>query len=357
MSIKSKVNDNLIEGDSLLKECSVDSGSGEELVDLSIDKLLPSQSPRSAGENQDHVRALAETDTPLPPILVHRATMRVIDGMHRLCAAKLRGDEIVTARVLDCTEREAFILAVKCNVAHGLPLTLSDRKAAAHRLLIYEPQWSDRAIGTITGLSHKTVGTIRRHASGEIPQPGARLGRDGRVRTVRSANRTQLTDSIAQQQSELTDSIDRQQSDAVSTATQRPAAATNTACDTHRQIYQNDAATDQSARHKETLRMQASHCIKPGSEKNGEIQRHQARLGMLTKDPSLKLSETGRTLLRLLTTRAVYPSDWKDVLDEIPPHCTSVVAELAGLYANTWQEFKEELKYQAEISETEPGSS
>jgi hypothetical protein len=34
----------------------------------------------------------------LPPILVHRATNRIIDGMHRLEAAKLRGDETISVR-------------------------------------------------------------------------------------------------------------------------------------------------------------------------------------------------------------------------------------------------------------------
>lgn len=33
----------------------------------------------------------------MPPIVVHRATMRVIDGMHRVRAAKLRGAAHVAA--------------------------------------------------------------------------------------------------------------------------------------------------------------------------------------------------------------------------------------------------------------------
>ncbi len=39
-----------------------------------------------------HARSLAQTEADLPPIVVHRTTTRVIDGMHRLTAAGLRGE-------------------------------------------------------------------------------------------------------------------------------------------------------------------------------------------------------------------------------------------------------------------------
>ncbi|MEV0372122.1 hypothetical protein AB0I10_20205 [Streptomyces sp. NPDC050636] len=60
--------------------------------------LRPADSPRTAGESSDHVRKLAELTTPLPPIVVHRPTMRVVDGMHRVRAAVLRGEEYVAPR-------------------------------------------------------------------------------------------------------------------------------------------------------------------------------------------------------------------------------------------------------------------
>jgi ParB-like chromosome segregation protein Spo0J len=246
-----------------------------EFVDLPICDLLPADSPRSKAEDSHHVKVLAETAAVLPPILVHRSTMRVIDGMHRLRAAELRGARTIAARLLDCTQQEAFIIAVKANVAHGLPLSLADRKAAAARVLAAMPQWSDRAIASVSGLSHKTVGAIRRRATGEIPQSGARLGRDGRLRVVPPAPR-------------------------------RPVDDTDT---------------------------------------GGE--RYQDYLTTLLRDPALKLSETGRALLRLLTTRAISLDDWKGILDAVPPHCTRTVAELASHNAKTWQRFTDELKQQS----------
>ena len=66
-------------------------------VTVPVSSLLSGDSPRLAGENLEHVQLLAVVQG-LPPILVHRSTMRVIDGMHRLRAAKLRGDETIAVR-------------------------------------------------------------------------------------------------------------------------------------------------------------------------------------------------------------------------------------------------------------------
>ncbi|MGI5350704.1 ParB/RepB/Spo0J family partition protein [Streptomyces sp. CA-250714] len=161
---------------------------GTDTVELPLDALKAADSPRANGEDTAHTRALAETDAALPPILVHRHTMRVIDGMHRLRAAELRGAETITARFFDGDENAAFVLAVKSNVAHGLPLSLADRKAAALRIVTSHPQWSDRMIADATGLAHKTVGAIRRRLDGGGSQPVARVGRDGRVRPLSSGD-------------------------------------------------------------------------------------------------------------------------------------------------------------------------
>jgi hypothetical protein len=48
--------------------------------------------PRLKGESQAHIQGLAEVGGGLPPILVHRQSMRILDGMHRVRAAIVRGD-------------------------------------------------------------------------------------------------------------------------------------------------------------------------------------------------------------------------------------------------------------------------
>src|SRR5437868_3424947 len=70
-------------------------------ITVPIDSLLPARTPRLAGEDDSHIRMLAETENELPPILVCRRSFRVIDGMHRLRAARLRGAETIKVRFVD----------------------------------------------------------------------------------------------------------------------------------------------------------------------------------------------------------------------------------------------------------------
>ncbi len=65
---------------------------------VAVNSLLPADSPRLAGEDTDHIHTLAESVGDLPPIIVHRSTMRVIDGMHRLRAASMRGSVYISVR-------------------------------------------------------------------------------------------------------------------------------------------------------------------------------------------------------------------------------------------------------------------
>ncbi len=52
---------------------------------------------------------------------MHRETRRVVDGMHRLQAARLQGEKVIPVRYLDGPASEVFIHSVAANVAHGLP--------------------------------------------------------------------------------------------------------------------------------------------------------------------------------------------------------------------------------------------
>jgi hypothetical protein len=59
--------------------------------------------------------------------------MRVLDGMHRVRAAILRGDAVIAAVFFDGDADAGFVEAVRANISHGLPLTVADRKAAVAR--------------------------------------------------------------------------------------------------------------------------------------------------------------------------------------------------------------------------------
>ena len=92
-----------------------------------IELLKFADSPRLEGEKPDHIRVLAGVDTDLPPILVHRQTMTVLDGMHRLRAAIQNGQREIRVQFFIGSHEDAFVAAVQANISHGLPLSLADR--------------------------------------------------------------------------------------------------------------------------------------------------------------------------------------------------------------------------------------
>ncbi|WP_101380418.1 ParB N-terminal domain-containing protein [Kitasatospora sp. GP30] len=162
------------------------------LATLSL--LDPEQSPRAASVDEEHAARLAALPSALPPILVHRPTMRVVDGAHRLRAAALRGDSTITVEYLDGDPVDVYLRAVEANAVDAkpadsgeplvLPLTLGERKAAAERIITLRPQCSDRSIARVAGLSAKTVGELRRRSGVAELCTKSRLGLDGRLRPV-----------------------------------------------------------------------------------------------------------------------------------------------------------------------------
>lgn len=92
---------------------------GSGAVRVAIKELSPGYSPRVQGEDTEHIRILATTEDDLPAIVVHRPTMRVVDGMHRMRAAIERGESEILVEYFDGSEEDAFVRAVRDNLRHG----------------------------------------------------------------------------------------------------------------------------------------------------------------------------------------------------------------------------------------------
>jgi ParB-like chromosome segregation protein Spo0J len=156
----------------------------QQAVDVALVDLRFGLSPRAEKYDEAHVAALAEVLDEVPPVVVHAPTMRVIDGVHRVMAARSVGWTSISALMFDGDETDARVEAVRSNVAHGKPLTLAEREAAALGILDELPSWSDRRIAAVSGLSPKTVARLRSRATGDSAQLRGRVGRDGKVRPV-----------------------------------------------------------------------------------------------------------------------------------------------------------------------------
>ncbi len=150
--------------------------------EISCDAALQ---PRVEGLDPAHVRDLEAIAEAWPPLkAVKRGHLYVlVDGFHRFAAAQNLGLEQVPVEVLEApADGDLAALAFALNAAHGKPLTLSDRRAFAARLLRAHPDWSDREIGRRAGLVQPTVARVREELErqAEIAPAEVRKGRDGR---------------------------------------------------------------------------------------------------------------------------------------------------------------------------------
>ncbi|MFD6323173.1 ParB/RepB/Spo0J family partition protein [Streptomyces sp. NPDC058442] len=302
------------------------------VVRVAVDTLVIDDSPRLDGEDEEHIQQLAQHAAPLPPIIVHRATSQVIDGAHRLRAAQLNGQTHIDVQYFDGVATEAFLLAVNLNARHGLPLTRSDRNAAALRIVQSHPEWSDRMIATVAGLSPKTVGAIRRRSGDAVPQLNVRVGLDGKSRVVDTAERRRLAGeyALAHPEASLREIA---KASGLSLATARDV----------RERIQKGTSPLLPARRGATVRAPQD----PSDDAPATPFAIAETLHTLRRDPSLRLTDHGRFLLRLLDTNAVANNRWSELVDQIPPHWVGQVASAARECAAAWRLAAQQLEERA----------
>jgi ParB-like chromosome segregation protein Spo0J len=116
----------------------------------------------------------AEALPPLEVVPVGPGRYLIGDGVHRCEAAR----HASLTNVLACLVAPAagcdpveftYRYALGRSAISALPLTRAEKQAAVKRLLETNPQASDREIGRLVGVDHKTVGRLRRGASPARP--------------------------------------------------------------------------------------------------------------------------------------------------------------------------------------------
>jgi ParB-like chromosome segregation protein Spo0J len=325
----------------------LEAGQGAQL--LAIESLQPADSPRVGGISRKHAKILAESEGEFPAVLVQRGTMRVIDGMHRIRAAQLKGRTHITARFVDVDDDAAFLLAVESNITHGLPLSLTDRKAAAARIIRASPYWSDRTIAKASGLSWKTVGVLRRREQAAVGVCDKRIGQDGKIRPVSGAAARRLArDSLAENPDASLREIAR--ASGVSEATARDVRDRLRRGEdvlTPAQLRQLGGSHPEPSTHggqrAQPLGTARLYRLEAGAD---------SLLDRLKVDPSLKYSDAGRTLLRLLNAR---PSSLptRQLITALPSHCLSTMARVSRQIAREWMDLATIIE-KRDLAETRP---
>jgi hypothetical protein len=294
--------------------------SDTPVVQVPVASLLRGESPRLRGESKSHADLMINS-AEMPPIIVFQPTMQVIDGMHRLTAAQRRQQNTIAVRFFDGTAEEAFVLAVEANIAHGLPLTPKDRKAAAARILQMFPAWSDRRVASTSGLSHHTVAVIRRDLStGQIAQINKRLGRDGRSRAVPAHD-------------------SRESSPAPSGLDDIPL---------HREP---GATTEDSVGNVHDVRTRFEQRVEPsmpsagrGAVTNSRTARGYTAVKRLSNNPAVRFTQDGKALVQLLSRSLQLANEAQSLTSGAPEHSLDTIADAAAAISESWSQLAQELR-------------
>jgi ParB-like chromosome segregation protein Spo0J len=316
------------------------------IVTVTIGLLMLDKSPRQGGENDEHTRILAESVEELPPIVVHVPSMRVIDGTHRVRAAIMRGEKTIAAREYYGTDEDAFVLAVRMNITHGLPLTRADRTAAAVRIIQSHPQWSDRMIATTVGLSPKTIAKARQRSTAESPQSTTRLGIDGRVRPIsHAAGRLRVAALLAEKPTSSIRAIAQQ------------AGVSSSTVHNVRQCLQAGQPLPPDHHEAPSNRRQPGRTNTDPNQgtAHGRVSARRADvvaiLADLKKDPSLQTSDITKSLLRCLDRYRIEMLLANKIIEMVPTHRASSVAQLASEYVRVWTYIAAQLEQRAAMTD------
>ena len=170
-------------------------------------RVEPTLQPRTDGLNPAQVQELESVADNWPPLAVVQDGDRyiLVDGFHRLAAAQNLGLDTVPVTVLDMpADGDLHALAFALNAIHGRPLTLSDRRAFALRILRAHPELSDRAIGRRSGLTQPPIGKLREalEAREEIAPTDTRVGSDGQSYRVSASTPKRDAGDLPESESE-----------------------------------------------------------------------------------------------------------------------------------------------------------
>jgi ParB-like chromosome segregation protein Spo0J len=294
--------------------------SEHDIVQVPVASLMRGDSPRLKGESKaDAQLMMAAVD--VPPIIVHPATMTVIDGGRRVTAAKHRHQDLIAAWFFHGTVEEAYVLAVAANAAHGLSLCTKDRKAAAARLLGMYPDSSNRAIADTTGLSHNTVAAIRRRwPTGQFDQLARRRGRDGKSRPLSSDDgRQAAADLIRAGHNKSLRKIAREAN-----------VSRGTVQDVRDRLLRGVSPLVSAAPR--------------GAALNVHFARAQAALKRLWNDPAVRSHDKGKAMLDLLSHSLRTAIDAQAAIRSAPEYCRNAMAEYAAACGDSWHRVAKDLR-------------
>ena len=145
-----------------------------EIVDIAAltldDELFPRErlDPETVDEYAEQTQAEGVRFPPIRVIKLQSGSLMLVDGWHRVEAARRLGDPKIRARVRPGEWLDAVEAAAASNARHGRPRTNADKRRAVGMLLAL-PTWakkSDRQIASHCMVGHHLVAEVRASMTG-----------------------------------------------------------------------------------------------------------------------------------------------------------------------------------------------
>lgn len=254
--------------------------------------------------------------------------MRIVDGAQRARAMQMRGQETIFARLFDGDDAAAFVAAVEANTRHGLRLTRAECCAAVARILGLYPRWSDRAIAQVCGVSDKTVAAIRSCSSADSPQLNRRVGKDGRVRPVDNREGRRIARQL----------LDEHPDSSLRWIAKMAGVSPNTVRRVRDSRVGQPVVPQPRTRDEwnQATVMRNRIGVPPDWDRRRAMEN-------LRRDPSLKMKDSGKRLLRWLGACVDIPDCYDDMMNGVPSCWTETVMWLALDCSARWTAFADEL--------------
>lgn len=139
------------------------------LIDVAVIRLDVDVQVRATMSEKlvnEYAKAMgADPPARFPPIVVFfdGTDYWLADGFHRVAAAIKTNVQQIEADIRSGSKREAILFACGANEEHGLRRSRADRRRAVDRLLADSEWclWSDREIGRVCRVSHRSVAKWR----------------------------------------------------------------------------------------------------------------------------------------------------------------------------------------------------
>ncbi len=286
---------------------------------------------RDNAVDEEQLLRLMELGGRWVPILVWRDHNTVLDGVHRVEAARRLGLDSIAVTWFCGSSEQAFIEAVVRNVQHGLPLTMAERLRAAGRILRDHSEWSDRRIAAICAVSDKTVARLRGtipHGAFVPPEPVAtRVGRDGKRRPAQSMQKRAHVEEVLRQNP--------------GAPLRTIAAATGVSPETVRGVRIR-LETNEQVTYRDSVR--------PGigpTSRITKVRSDQSRGGQHTlRDPAFLSKSSSRSFAVWFDSFAI-GEEWRDHVCEVPLSRVYEVAEEARRRAQQWSQMARALEERA----------